>query len=166
MRNMKLMLAGGAMAALAVFSGSAQAATATANMAVQLIIQAGCEISTAPTSMDFGTHVSLLNDLSATSTFSVLCTNGQAYSIGISAGGGGNVTTRNMTGTDANTATVRYGLYKEASHTNNWGTDTSGTGNTGNGANQPYTVYGFVPKATTSPGSGTYTDTVAIIVTY
>jgi spore coat protein U-like protein len=58
-------------------------------------------------------------------------------------------------------------LYSNAGRTTVWG-NTVGTdtvAGTGTGATQSLTVYGRVPVQST-PGAGTYTDTVITTVTY
>jgi spore coat protein U-like protein len=64
-------------------------------------------------------------------------------------------------------ALVNYRLYRDAGRTQNWGNSigTDTLAGTGNGAAQAITVYGRVPAQST-PAAGTYTDTVAVTVTY
>ena len=75
------------------------------------------------------------------------------------------MTTRSMTGPAA--ALLGYGLFKDASHTINWGvtvgTDT--VAGTGNGLAQPITVYGQIPAAEYVQ-AGAYSDTVTATITY
>lgn len=144
---------------------SAQAATVSADMTVQITIQNACDVSTvAPTTLDFGTQGPLTANVDNTSTVTVTCTDGATYNVGLNGGGTGNVAARQMTnGTD----TIDYQLYRDSGHTQPWGT-TIGTDTvaaTGNGNAQSYTVYGRVPPQTTPPAD-TYTDTVSVVVTY
>jgi spore coat protein U-like protein len=163
MRNFKLAV----LATLSAFTAAAPAvaATATANMNVKITIQNECKIAT-PADLDFGTRGVLDANFDATTALSVTCTTGQAYNVGISAGGGSGATTttRKMTG---GASTVNYTLWRDAAHTLNWGnavgTDTQA--GTGNGAAQSITVYGRVPPQTT-PAAGNYADTVTVTVTY
>ncbi|MBB6428172.1 spore coat U domain-containing protein [Sphingopyxis sp. JAI128] len=133
---------------------------------VQITIEESCAIDTAATDMDFGT-VGILNNDTATSTVNVTCSNGTPYDIGLDAGvgAGASVASRFMTGSGAET--VEYALYQDAAHSTLWGetigADTQ-TG-TGNGAPQPYTVYGQLATQTT-PTADTYTDTITLTVTY
>ncbi|MEM7301675.1 MAG: spore coat U domain-containing protein [Pseudomonadota bacterium] len=147
---------------------SANAATTTANMNVQLVVQASCAISSVGT-LDFGTATTPLTaNIDATTTFDVTCSNGTTYDIGLNAGttAGGTVATRKMF--NGGTAEdVDYTMWTNAARTTNWGntvgTDTQSA--TGSGSAQTYTVYGRVPPQTT-PTPATYTDTVTITVTY
>jgi spore coat protein U-like protein len=144
---------------------SADAATATTTMTVQMTITATCLVNSAST-LDFGTQGVLSTNVDQTSTIQVTCTNTTPYNIGLNAGTGtgATVATRKMT-SGANT--VNYTLYSNSGRTTLWG-NTVGTDTvaaTGNGAAQSYTVYGRVP-AQTSPAPGTYTDTITVTVTY
>jgi spore coat protein U-like protein len=147
---------------------SAHADVSTANMPVQINLLATCNVSTvAPTTLDFGTGVGLLNaNIDQTSTITVTCSNSTGYNIGLGAGTapGATVTTRSMVN---GAALVNYRLYRDSGRTQNWG-QTVGTdtvAGTGNGTAQSISVYGRVPVQTT-PAAGTYTDTVAVTVTY
>jgi len=143
---------------------SAHAATVTDTMPVTITIENACEISTSPTTLDFGTQGVLSSNVDSTSTLSVTCTTSAPYNIGLDGGASGNVNARTMTdGTDF----VGYQLYQEAARTNVWG-DTIGTNtvaSSGTGSAQQFTVYGRVPPQTTPP-AGTYNDSVTVTVTY
>jgi spore coat protein U-like protein len=107
--------------------------------------------------------------LPATADIHVQCTDTTTYNVGLDKGlNGGTVSTRQMLGTlNAPFASVNYGLYQEVGHTTNWG-ETVGVdtkAGTGNGTTQDITVFGLVPVQT-SVKPDTYTDTVAITVTY
>ncbi|MGV1835912.1 Csu type fimbrial protein [Rhizobium rhizogenes] len=153
-------------AAIFITESPVIAATASGNMTVRIVIQAECKVQSA-SDLDFGTKGVLDATNDQASSIGVQCTTGQTYNVGLSAGAGASATTavRQMTGPGA--ATVNYSIYRDSGHTLLWGvtvgTDTvAGTGN-GNVQNIP--VYGRVPAQTT-PAAGTYTDTVAITVTY
>jgi spore coat protein U-like protein len=64
---------------------------------------------------------------------------------------------------------VGYQLYRDAARTNVWGA-TSGTNTqagVGNGANQPYIVYGQVANPSVNNASpGNYLDTITATITY
>ena len=145
--------------------GFAQTST-TANFTVQITIQAACQINSAA-NLNFGTNGVLAANVDATSQIIVQCTSGTPFSLGLNAGTGtgATVATRFMTGPSS--ATISYGLFRDSGHTQVWG-NTVGTDRltgTGTGAAQPFTVYGRVPAQTT-PGVGTYTDTVTATLTY
>ncbi|WP_295813717.1 spore coat U domain-containing protein [uncultured Nitratireductor sp.] len=155
-----------ALAAISQTIEPASAATATGSMNVQIQIVAECLVTSA-TDLDFGSEGIIATDIDQTSTISVRCTDGTPYNVGLGAGGGAGATVTNRLMTGPASATIGYALYRDAARTLNWG-ETVGTdtvAGTGNGDVQPITVYGRVPAQTT-PGTGTYTDTVTITVTY
>ena len=142
------------------------ALTATAQFNVQITINAECQINSA-SDLNFGASGVLDTAVLATSAIDVQCTTGTTYNIGLNqgTGAGATVASRLMTGPGAQT--VGYSLYSNAAHTTLWG-NTIGTdtiAGTGSGAAQSYTVYGLVPVQTT-PGPGTYNDTITVTVTY
>jgi len=162
----KSLLAGAtAIAGLAPFATDALAVTTTSTFTVQVVLQAYCTINST-TTLDFGTPNLLNANVDHTSTITVQCTDTTPYDIGldVGTGTGATVAVRKMT---SGGATVNYTLYSNIGHTTLWGntvsTDTVGA--TGNGQQQPYTVYGRIPPQTT-PAPGTYTDTITVTVTY
>ncbi|AYG68857.1 MULTISPECIES: spore coat U domain-containing protein [unclassified Rhizobium] len=165
---MQRMLRGAVLAAITMIAAapSTMAATATANMTVRITIQAQCLIQSA-NDLDFGTNGVIAANIDQATTIGVQCTSGQSYNIGLSAGAGSGATTAVRVMTGPSSATINYGIYRDAARTQTWGitigTDTV-TG-TGNGAVQNVNVYGRVPPQTT-PAAGVYTDTVAVTVTY
>lgn len=152
-------------AATAALGAPVLAATATGSFTSQITITAECKVqSTNP--LDFGTHGVLDANVDASTVFSVQCTNGTTYNVGLNGGStsGGTVATRLMT---SGIATVNYHMYSNTGRTTTWG-NTVGTdtvSGTGNGATQSMTIYGRVPAQTT-PAAGSYADTVTITVTY
>jgi spore coat protein U-like protein len=60
---------------------------------------------------------------------------------------------------------ITYGIYLDAAHSNPWGASPNIQSGTGNGANQVYTMYGYVAAQTTPP-PGSYSDRVVATVTY
>ena len=165
LNSVKLKSAAAATACLLTFASQASAATTTSNFTVQITIAAACTITSA-TTLDFGSQGLLTANVDQTSTIQVQCTNTTAYNIGLNAGtgAGATVAVRKMTNGGN---TINYSLYRDAGHTNVWGT-TIGTDTvaaTGNGAPQSYTVYGRVPPQTT-PAPALYTDTITVTVTF
>ncbi len=151
-----------AAAAVAVMAGTAQAASVTSSFQTQITIQDDCEISS-PTNMNFGTVGLLKNNVDASSTFVVRCTENTNYTIALDNGqnaSGGNSRMANSAGTKF----VTYELYQDSGRSTLWD-DTNTVSATGTGTDQSYTVYGRVPPQPTPP-AGTYTDTVTITVTY
>jgi spore coat protein U-like protein len=142
------------------------ALTATAQFNVQITINAECQINSA-SDLNFGASGVLDTAVPATSAIAVQCTNGTTYNIGLNAGTGAGATVANRLMTGPASQTVGYSLYSNAAHTTLWG-NTIGTdtlAGTGSGSAQNYTVFGLVPVQTT-PGPGTYNDTITVTVTY
>lgn len=154
-------------------SVSAQAGTATSNLAVQVTITASCTINAA--TLDFGSNPGttlIAANIDASSTVSVTCTSGSPYSIGMGNGANASGTQRRMI-SGANF--LNYNLYVDAGRTNAWTTAASNstctTANscalgTGNGSAQSVSIYGRVPSIGTAPPTGAYTDTVLMTITY
>lgn len=164
----KFIRAAGCVAALAVvgIASPAEAVTATGSLGVTIIITKTCAVGTS-TPVDFGSQGLLSANIDAAGAISVTCTTGTTYDVGLSAGAGSGATITNRKMTGPASATVTYQLYRDAGRTLNWGntvtTDTLAS--TGTGAAQSIPVYGRVASQTT-PGPGTYNDTVTVTVTY
>lgn len=169
MKTMNLMrralLIGGAVMAVAAGIPGADAATVTNTFQVRITLTNACDVTTtAPTTLDFGSHGLLSANVDQTSTITVTCTSGAAYNIGLDGGGAADINARVMAnGTDH----VGYQLYQPSGYTTVWG-NTVGTdtvSSTGTGTAQTFTVNGRVPPQTTPPAA-TYTDTITVTVTY
>ena len=136
-----------------------------ANFDVSIKIVANCSIAASP--LDFGQSQGVLSSgVSANSTISVTCSNSTPYNVGLNAGTGvgSSGTTRTMSGTGANTATIAFNLFQTLGATQ-WG-NTQGTntqGGTGTGSAQTLTVYGQVPAQAT-PAPDTYKSTITATV--
>lgn len=143
----------------AITSNSANISfTTTATVADDCTLSAG--------SLNFGSVSSLSSSVAATTTITLQCVNGDAYTVGLNAGSGSGATIANRLMTSGS-HTVAYSLYQNSADTTVWG-NTIGTNTvagTGTGGTQTLTVYGLVP-AQTVPAAGTYTDTVVVTVTY
>ncbi len=151
----------------------AWAATATANLTVQITITASCTISA--TTLNFGTLAGTAvsaSPTSASTNVSVTCTNGSPYSIGMDNGANASGSQRRM---KSGTNFLNYNLYTNAGLTNAWTTATSTTTctttnscflGTGNGAAQSVPIYGQMPAVGSAPPAGTYSDTVTMTITY
>lgn len=156
----------GLLATLVLAPAAANAAVATANLAVSANVSKACNVST--TALAFGSYDPLATtDLDGSATMTVNCTTGTSYTIGLGAGGasGATVTARKLT---SGSTTLNYGLFQDSGHQTNWGntpsTDTpAATTATTTAAN--FTVYGRIPKAQ-NVASGSYTDTVTVSVNY
>jgi spore coat protein U-like protein len=151
--------------ALAFLGASAVTIAATDTFTVSATVGNACVISA--TDMDFGSiDVTSGQDITSTSELTVTCTSGAAYEIALSAGAGGDVSTRAMS--DGDTGTLNYGLFSDSSHMLNWGEteDADTVADTGNGSAQVHTVYGRIPSGQTGVAAGTYTDTIIATVIY
>lgn len=153
-----------AFAAAALLPVAAWPATATTTMAVTTTVLNSCIVVALP--LAFGNYdPTSATDTAGTTTVSVTCTSGVPYDVGLDKGtNGASVTTRKMI---SGGNLLPYALYRDSSHTLNWGT-TIGTDvshGVSLGVLQAVTVYGLIPKNATVP-SGAYTDTVNVTVTY
>jgi spore coat protein U-like protein len=145
--------------------------TSNASFTVTATVIPACTVSA--TTLDFGSTSSLASAVNSTATITAKCDNTLAYSIGLDNGQNAIASQRYLSaGTGTN---IKYNLYTNSGYSDAWTTTTANTSctggsstcalGTGTGSNQNYTVYGQVP-AQTKPGSGTYTDTVVVTVTY
>lgn len=129
---------------------------------VNAFVDRTCTVSAQ--NLNFGSHGVLRTQTDASSQLSVNCTSGLPYTVGLNGGLSNQApTARRMT---ANGQFITYGLYRNSDRSLPWG-DTAGTmaSGTGSGIAQNLGVYGRVPAQTT-PSPGTYSDTVAVTVTY
>jgi spore coat protein U-like protein len=151
----------------------AWAGTSTANLTVTLTITGSCTINAATLAFPSTAGTSLLSSaVTASTTVSVTCTNGSAYSIGM--GQGSNYSSGNRMASGGNF--IPYGLFLDAAWTQAWSTTTANnscTGGantcylgTGNGSAQSVNIYGKVPTVATAPAPGSYSDTVLMTITY
>lgn len=157
-----------AIAALAMLPlQSAQATTATTTFKVTATVLSSCAMST-PDTLAFGSFTPG-TALTGSTAFTVQCTYGTTYSLGMSGGTSGSVTARTMTSATATSGynTLSYGLYKDSSYATNWSNSTTGTDYTGTGSAVSYTVYGKIPAAQYAVAPATdYTDTITLTLTY
>jgi spore coat protein U-like protein len=140
--------------------------TVNGNLTVQITITAACQINSAGP-LNFGSNGVLSTDVDVNTTIVVQCTSGVPFNLGLGPGAGTGATLANRLMTGPSSATIGYSLYTTAGRTTVWG-NTSATNwqpGTGTGAPQNFTVYGRVPPQTT-PAAGTYSDTVAVTLTY
>lgn len=159
----------GAVAIGSIFASTAAfaATTGPTAMTVSAQVQAACTLGTiaAPT------LTGLAYDSAGTGqgSVTVTCTQGSPYHIEISGGVGGTIAQRIATGTTA-TNTLKYGLYRDAAWTENWGvTDLTDTfDGAGQGATAVTTpIYMKVdPTSLAAAAADTYSDTVNVTVTY
>lgn len=118
------------------------------------------------TNLAFGNIGTLNTNHDETSTITVNCTSGAAYTVGLNGGltGAADPTHRKMAnGPDQ----ITYGLYQDASRSTPWGNTTgvNTVSGSGSGANQSLTVYGRIAAQATPPAAS-YLDTIVVTVTY
>ena len=148
-------------------AGTCSAIAATHQTALPFAVTANdaatCTI--AANALNFGTIPSTQVAISASTTLSATCSSGTNYTIALDGGlsEASDPTQRHMMhGADQ----LTYGLYKDASHAQPWGSTTGQTvAGTGTGSAQNVTVYGLIPIQT-SPPIGTYQDYVIVTITY
>jgi len=162
----------GSIAVTAVPTAAQAVTTTTAIFQVTAIVLPVC-VATTPATLAFGTYNSTsATALAGNTTFTVTCSIGTPYSLGLSpgAGTGATVTARNMTSptaTPAANAVLSYGLFKDAAFATNWDNNVSGTGYTATGLVVPYTIYGNIPAHQYSAKPATdYADTITLSLSY
>ena len=142
-------------------TGSSTASTSSSATAT---IVSSCNVNT--TNLNFGTVGLLTSTTNGTGTLSVQCSSGAPYTVSLSGGNSGatDPTQRKMS---FSSSTITYGLYRDSAHSQPWGSTvgTNTASGTGTGSSQNLTVYGSVPAQTT-PGPGTYSDSIIATVTY
>ena len=135
--------------------------TATAQFSVTASVAPGCAVGAGD--LAFGAYSGTA--IESTSTILVACSSSINYNIGLSQGTaiGATVTNRRMTGPRG--ATLRYRLFQNLRHTQNWG-NTPGVdteSGTGDGRPHPFFVFGQLPGGQNAPG-GIYTDTITVTI--
>lgn len=125
---------------------------------------AGCNLTTAD--LAFPSTGVISGAVSGQTSMTVACTRNTPYSISLDNGQNGTApTARKMK--SASGDTVTYGLYRDSSRSQVWGSAASSQGvtGTGSGANLAISVYGQVPAQTT-PRPGTYSDRIVATIAY
>ena len=135
-------------------------------MQVSATVTAACSLST--TDIVFGTiNPSASNDTTTTATVSAQCTKGTSYSIGISAGSSGNVSSRTMNGASGGGNVLNYNIYTANDFQTIWG-NTPGVDTLdqiGSGDTDIRPVYVKAPKGQYVKAD-TYTDSLVVSLTY
>lgn len=157
-----------AIAALALFAGTAFAATSSTTFQVTATVVDDCVI--AATNHDFGIYTpsSLADNINGVNTITATCTLATLYdiSLDVGAGAGATVASRKMTRVGG-TETLNYSLYQSADRLvvlgNTLGVDViSGVGT---GLAIGHTVFGKIPAGQNVPG-GSYADTVTATINF
>jgi spore coat protein U-like protein len=140
------------------------ATTSSASFNVTATVPTTCRITT--NNLNFGSVGVIGANVDASTNLGPVCTNGTPYTIGLDGGLSGAIdpTQRKMTN---GTASVLYGLYRDAARSQVFGNiiGTNTAAGTGIGLSQTLTVYGRVAPQTT-PAPGIYSDTITATLTY
>lgn len=140
---------------------SAYADTATSTFNVTANIPTSCSV-TSGGDLAFGDYTG--TQIDSTTTVSVTCTSGGAYTVGLNDGQHFSSPNRRML--HGTVDFLNYELYKEDARTNRWGNSGDDlVSGTGSGSAQSLTVYGRLPGSQ-SLIAGAYTDTITVTVTY
>jgi len=151
--------------ALGLTTTTAFAATGTTTFNVTANVGNTCTFGT-PTNLAFNTVVPTATTVTnATSTFTITCSTGDVYTVGLGAGNGTLATeTSRFMMSGANK--LAYALFNDAGYSTNWGFTTGGQmTQTGTSSAQTFTVYGQISKQT-APANGNYSDIITVTVTY
>ena len=166
MRNKSILVLSFVSAAL--FAGSAQAATATAPMAVSAVVVSACLVVAAP--LSFGNYSPTASaGTDATSAVLATCTLGTPYNLTADAGigAGSSIASRTLTGALPLGTTLNYTLYSDAARTavlgNTVGTNTLAA--VGTLLPATHTIYGRI-FAGQNAGPGIYADAVVVNLEY
>jgi spore coat protein U-like protein len=171
--DMKNFVYSAAALALLASGGAVAQQTLTDDINVTAVVTAACTSVTA-TDVDFGSAAAAdVNQDDQTSTITVTCDTGTAWTVEIDYGMNpvaGTPPIRNVTSSVAPSAGERmdYYIFSDAGRTTTWGTTADGdnvvTG-TGTGAADPLTAY-FRLVRTSGNSPGTYTDLVTVTMTF
>jgi spore coat protein U-like protein len=146
------------------------AATGAATFPASASVISGCTVSA--TALVFGNYAPGSGVVDQTSSVTVFCSVGQAFTVGLNAGiaPGATVTVRRMRN---GTNILRYRIFRNATRTQNWG-NTVATSQSGTGAGfapanaRVFTAYGRILDNALNQAApvGAYSDTVTATVTY
>jgi spore coat protein U-like protein len=145
----------------------AGATTTGGNLGVSATIPTTCTLSTSPVA--FGTVISISgSSVDAAGGITVTCTNGASWTAAADAGSGtgASFATRKLA---SGSNLLSYSLYTDSGRTSVWGDGSTGNATlsgTGSGSAQNVTVYGRIAAGQTGAPAGSYSDTVAVTVTY
>jgi spore coat protein U-like protein len=153
-----------ALALLASGGAFAQASPLVDNIQVSANVTAACTSLTA-TDVDFGPAAAADTTQDETSTISVTCDTGTAYTVEIDYGQNALGTQRQVTG--AVGEYMDYDISQDAGHTMPWGTGTNGAEyiGTGSGAAQDLTAH-FRLQRTLGASPGDYFDLVEVSLNF
>jgi spore coat protein U-like protein len=141
-------------AALGLVAPAVQATQVSATMSVNATVVGACVISTVP--LNFPVYNGSA-EVTALTTLSVTCSNGQTYRVFSP------TTPRRMVGPGG--ALLDYGLFTNVGRTTALPFDATGTLRTGNGFTQNIDIFGSIP-ANQTVAAGSYSQTVTIVVDF
>ncbi|NHB65438.1 MULTISPECIES: Csu type fimbrial protein [Acinetobacter] len=126
---------------------------------VKIKVNEICDIGTGSTSnIDFGTISRNTQNIQATGSLNVSCTNGTPYNISLNSDG-------TLKNTQDASLKLSYRLYQDASMSKEWGNSSENRfSQHGTGQTQNITIWGKVPD--TNVPAGQYIDTVTATITY
>jgi spore coat protein U-like protein len=165
--RIKTAVAAGAAAAF-LTATPVMAESKQANLGVSASVSANCTISTSALAFPDVDPLSA-TPVDGTGGVTIACTNGASWSASANAGGGTGATFASRRMRTAGGDVLNYTLYTDSARTTVWGDGTGSSStiaNTGTGSAQSVTIYGRVPGGQTTARAGSYTDTVAVTVTY
>lgn len=144
----------------------AAAQTASSTLGVTATVSASCTVTTSPVA--FGSVNTLGSAVDATGGLTVTCTNGTDWSAaaGAGTGPGASVVGRKMS---AGSDILNYSLYVDSNRTSVWGDGSASSApitDEGTGSAQSVTIYGRVQAGQSAARAGSYSDTVAVTVSY
>ncbi len=155
---------------LLLVSAFAYGGTTSQNMSVTASVSNNCTLST-PTfafgSYDpIGTNAS--TPLDATADLTVTCTQGASTTITMDQGSNadtGSTAASPLRRLKTGSEYLSYNLYTDSGRTTVWN-GTTGASYTGTGSSTSVTVYGRISSGQTSANAGSYSDTVAVTITF
>lgn len=164
-----------ALAIAACATAPAAAGSTNSTFNVTATVASDCKLSAG--NLALGNYVPGAGPVTATSTISVNCTRGTAFTVKLGAGQGSGATVgnRTMVGSASATDLLNYQLYQDSAHTIAWGDGTGGTSTealTGQGMGaaqtQALTVYGQIADSATNQTAApdSYSDTITVSVSY
>lgn len=126
---------------------------------VKMRVNETCDIGTGSSSdVDFGTVSRTTQNVQATGSLNVSCTQGTPYNIALNSDG-------TMKNTSNAALQIPYRLYQDASLSKEWGSIAENRfSQQGTGQTQNITIWGQVPD--TNVPAGQYTDRVTATITY
>lgn len=165
--------------ALFGYSNFALAATANGTLGVNAVVGAGCQVNNGATSgsINFGNlsfgNIFAIGSQNVDAQTSGLgngsivmeCSTGTAFTISLDNGQHFSGGSRAMVNATNNAVLLNYTLYQNSARTVPW-TAASPLAATSTGVATAYDVYGRIPGGQTGITSGTYNDTVQVVITW